>query len=626
MAILDNRTLLSGFETGDTLTQPDDLTGSAGGTADTEIFIQGTRSWGYYSGSTRDGLLYDAGSAQNWSNNTFYFWVNCGVAGLLDTLANGGMAARFCGATVSDWFEVNIAGSDSYPAAIQGGWVMFVVDIEKAKSASDRTNGTPPLTSAIRYAGITTITPTMPRMVDNTWLDACWRLPSSTPGILVEGQNTGSVDWTFADIASTAESGAWGTFKNADGGAFACNTPIRFGANDAVTHGFSDTNAILLWEDWDVATSFYGIEVIGGSGTQSFQLGSKTGTGDDATGSQGGVISAASTGERWYFDADDANVDACNIYGATFAHGGDFQLDDASIEVISTTFLDCSSATITGIGAFVRNQVVDANTADGVAFLTTDDMSDIVYCSGFFSDGHFVELVAGGPAAQTSKGNRFSGYGATTSNDAAIYNNSGATAKTITLSEGALLAEHTYRNGASASTTVVAGAVTLQLTVIDVDTTAALQNARVLCIADDGGSLTPNAPTSITRSGSTVTVSQTAHGMSTNDVVRVAGANQSEYNGIFTVTVSDANTYTYTITGTPATPATGGLDARAVLIDALTSVAGQVSDTRSYASNQPFTGTVRLARTSPAYKPAGVVGTVNSSTGATATVPLIGDE
>ena len=76
MAIIDNRTALSGFESGDTPAQPDDLSGAAGGTADTEIFIEGVRSYGYYTTTTRDGLLYDAGSAQDWSNNTFYMWVN----------------------------------------------------------------------------------------------------------------------------------------------------------------------------------------------------------------------------------------------------------------------------------------------------------------------------------------------------------------------------------------------------------------------------------------------------------------------------------------------------------------------------------------------------------------------
>jgi hypothetical protein len=461
VALLDNRTKLSGFETGDTPAQPDDLTGAAGGTADTEIYIEGSRSYGYYSGSTRDGLLYDAGSAQNWANNTFYIWVNCGVAGLLNTKAAGGLAVRFCGNTVTDWFEVYVAGSDDYPNAVQGGWVMLVVDIEKAKTASDNTNGTPPGTNAIRYVGITTQTPSMPRMADNTWLDCMWRLPASTPGILVEGQNTGSVDWTWADLLAASETNAWGTVKQADGGAFALNTPIRFGKNDATTHGFSDTNKTILWEDWNVATSFYGLEVVGGSGTQSFALGVKTGTGDDATGAQGGSIQAAATGERWYFDCDDANIDACNLYGVQFIHGGDFQFDMANVSAISCTWLDCTSATVSN-AEILRCSIVDANTADGVAFMFTDDITDIVFCNFEFSDGHAVQLVTPRVASQTSKGNLFTGYGGTPgsnptpssgSTDAAIYNN---TAGAVTISITSAGDNPSCRNGASATTTIVA--------------------------------------------------------------------------------------------------------------------------------------------------------------------------
>lgn len=454
MAILDNRTALSGFESGDTPSAPDDLSGAVGGTVDTEIFIEGTRSYGYYSGSTRDGLLYDAGSAQNWANNTFYLWVNCGIAGLLNTKANGGLRVRFCGATVSNYFEVNVAGSDDYPPAQKGGWVMLVVDIEKAKTASDGTGGTPPATSAIRYVGISTQTPTMPRMADNTWLDKVWRLPSSTPGILVEGQN-GASPWKFSDIQAASESGAWGTANPAAGGAIAINTPIRFGANNATTHEFADTNAVVLWEDWDVATSFYGLQIVGGSGTQSFSLGVKTGTGDDATGSQGGIIRAKATGQRWYFDADDANIDACNVYGATFGHTSDLQLDNANVSFISTILRDSTSATLTGIGDFLRCQVVAPNTADGVAWGVTDDLGDIVFSSFFFSDGHALELTTPRVAAQASKGNRFNGFGSTGTNDAAIYNNTGG-AVAISATDGATVGEHTYRNGAGATTTVTA--------------------------------------------------------------------------------------------------------------------------------------------------------------------------
>lgn len=64
-------------------------------------------------------------------------------------------------------------------------------------------------------------------------------------------------------------------------------------------------------------------------------------------------------------------------------------------------------------------------------------------------------------------------------------------------------------------------------------------------------------PTSITRSGAVATVSKTAHGFTTGQVVTVNGAAEVEYNGNFVVTVTTADAFTYAVTGTPATPATG---------------------------------------------------------------------
>jgi hypothetical protein len=65
-------------------------------------------------------------------------------------------------------------------------------------------------------------------------------------------------------------------------------------------------------------------------------------------------------------------------------------------------------------------------------------------------------------------------------------------------------------------------------------------------------------PVAITRSGQVATATLTAHGFSTGDVVNIAGAAQSEYNGDRTITVTGVNTFTFAVTGTPATPATGG--------------------------------------------------------------------
>lgn len=54
-----------------------------------------------------------------------------------------------------------------------------------------------------------------------------------------------------------------------------------------------------------------------------------------------------------------------------------------------------------------------------------------------------------------------------------------------------------------------------------------------------------------------VTASVTNHGYSTGDNITIAGATQTAYNGTFPITVIDANTFQYTITVSPTSPATG---------------------------------------------------------------------
>mgnify|MGYP001589048297 CR=1 FL=1 len=64
----------------------------------------------------------------------------------------------------------------------------------------------------------------------------------------------------------------------------------------------------------------------------------------------------------------------------------------------------------------------------------------------------------------------------------------------------------------------------------------------------------------ITRSGNTATATFTAHGFSTGNNVTILGVTDSKYNGTFKITVVDANTFTYTVTGKPNTPATTTTD------------------------------------------------------------------
>lgn len=63
---------------------------------------------------------------------------------------------------------------------------------------------------------------------------------------------------------------------------------------------------------------------------------------------------------------------------------------------------------------------------------------------------------------------------------------------------------------------------------------------------------------SLVRSGTTVTgTTSSSHIMATGMDITISGANETEYNGTFTITVLSSTTFSYEITGTPSTPATG---------------------------------------------------------------------
>lgn len=75
----------------------------------------------------------------------------------------------------------------------------------------------------------------------------------------------------------------------------------------------------------------------------------------------------------------------------------------------------------------------------------------------------------------------------------------------------------------------------------------------------------PQAVTSITRSGYTATVTQIAHGYAVGDEAFIDGCDPIAYNGLQTVqSVPTADTYTFTVNGTPTTPATGTITAASV--------------------------------------------------------------
>ena len=111
----------------------------------------------------------------------------------------------------------------------------------------------------------------------------------------------------------------------------------------------------------------------------------------------------------------------------------------------------------------------------------------------------------------------------------------------LTVINGATPSYTTY----GATVNVIAGAVTTSLLVTDTAGTP-IQSAQVM-VAASAGPLPYNATVTIANSGTTATVTHTSHGMSTGDKVRIKGASHYQNNGVFTITVTGANTYTYNL-------------------------------------------------------------------------------
>lgn len=463
--VLDNRTDIADG----TVADPggsgiwEDL-GGAGLAVDTDIkYDTFSGSIGNYVATTVDGTLWNAEATGLFSSGDHaYLLFNCGVVSLLHTKANRGLAVRVTGANSSDWAEFELFGRDEYPLTFDGGWAQIVVDIDELLASPTNTNGSPPTVGNIQRFGIVYETDTvMARMTDNIWVGGFRILPAATPALIIEGRDGGSTDWDWERIRNEAPVQLSAVLKPGPGGSFICRGPIQFGLADGTTHAFTEANKTLLWDFQEVMLDgFYELSAIGDTGSVDVNFGIKTGSGNDATGAQGGSIQADPLGARWGMDFNDVNLDAINFYGVQCIHGGDFLLDDLVVSFISTAYIDCSSALVSN-SEQLRCQIINANTADGVAFMTTDDLGDIVFCLFEFSDGHAVKLTTPVVLTQASKGNLFTGYGGTPgdnntpssgSTDAGIFNDA-ADDVIINVTDGG--DTPAARNGASATTDFV---------------------------------------------------------------------------------------------------------------------------------------------------------------------------
>lgn len=588
----------------DIITDPASSTGwtlisSGGGGAssftapETDDYVQGTQciSRNPWSSSVR-GMVYNSTQTVA-SGNAVWMWVKADVAQALATKASGGIQLLIGSGTAAfkAWY---VDGSDTYTF---GGWKCVPVDPTVTQS---ETVGSP--TSTTSYFG------------------ARWNVPSSGPSkgfpfkidairrgrtLTVTG---GDLANGYATFLSTANyqgdiSRQWGQlqFQN---GVYTMQGKLALGSSGTAVD-FRDSNRTVFVANTEfVGAAFNAIEVANASSRVDWTNISITALGTVSKGTFEALANAT------------INLSAC-----TFVDMSTFVFQ-SSTSVNGCTFRRCGQ--ITQGSAIIEGGTAISNSPAAVALLcdNLDNVSETTFTST--GTGHAIQLTSAHAGnSYTLTDVVFTGYASadgTTGNEA-IYNNSGG-AVTINVVGGST---PSIRNGAGASTTVVSGSVTVTLGVSNA-TGSAIQNANALVYATAGGPFPANATVTIANSGTTATVTHTGHPFASGDKVLIKGASHAANRGVFSITVTGANSYTYTMASAPGSNPTGTITSTFVLLSGLTNAQGELTMSRVFPSNQPVAGWARKSSAAPYYKTGPISGTVNSGTGATLTALLVADE
>lgn len=598
--------------------------GGGGGVADEpDLVYQGTTAQSRKVSTTLIGRSYTdtAGvDATATDRRHFIFKLWCSNYAALNTRTTPGSELKV-GSSSGNYHSYYLFGSDNYPVA--GGWqfVALSPNVSGYASAVGDT-GTPNDASVLYYSWLGDYTATSKS--ENHAIDSI----DQGAGLWLVGGDGADPDAVFDDFLTFDE----GTSGNRFGyvrsqlGIYFVNGELAIGENTggSVATVFQDTTGqVLVWGNGLVETGFHRFKLdLGGTGTDI-----------DITGATFDSIGKVDNdGERGYTTTEDSRlvVEATGTTGTANLVGCVIK-NTASVTLTSAVTLDAcdvETADLTQAGAEIFDSVIRTtsltNTAaiDDATFGASTDLRDTQFIQA--GAGHAIEISGASPTV-TLTGILFDGYGADATSSSAIWVTATGTT-TINISGGG--DTPTIRNTGGGTVNVV-NAITVSITALDAATTSAVSGAFVSLEAAAGGPRAALASvTSITRSGSTATVTMAApHGLSSGQDVVIRGAAEDEYNGGgYAITVTSTTVFTYTVTGTPATPATGTITATSQLLNGTTNGSGVIEDTGyPYISDQPVTGRVRKGTASPFYKSSGIVGTI-TSTGFSANIAMVADE
>lgn len=571
---------------------------------------------------TATAINFTAGNSPGPS--LIYEWFTHRAA--LDTRANGGVG-MYIGDGTND-IVFHMAGKDIAVFRHDSGpslWQCLVLDTASLPTSYTVVSGS---YASLNWAAITRIGiqfKTLAKSIGGS-VNVFWdilRRGAIGVGFTMTGATSGTPG-TFSEIATadaTTTSGyGYGLSRQVEAGVYGVQGPLTFGSTTAgVDCYLTDSDKTLVFESRGMGNDKYVLKVLGNasSGVTNFSL-------TDC------IIKSAGPYVTCNFSS--TGIDTLTLNRCTFSSLGNaisFSTasgDTANHNVTSCKFDVCGQID-PGLVTFTGSTIARSTAAATGALLIdadgTANMSGLTFVSG--GSGHAIYITAAGSYTLTNFS--YSGYGADGTSNASVYNNSGGEVN-LTISGGST---PTVLNGSGSTTNIITSPVTFSVTT-KTTTGSLLSSVRVFVKAADGtGPMPYQESVTITRSGTTATVSHTGHGMASNDKVLIAGvtgpteADALLYNGVFTITKTGADSYTYTMSDTPSGNATGTIVATYVALWGDTS-AGIITDTRAFSGNQPVVGWARKSTEAPYYKEGSISDTISSSTGMANTAVLSSDQ
>lgn len=223
-----------------------DWTEQGGGTMSltTDVYLYGTSSIAGKYASKSGFQQFDIGAGNELDFDTagteegqlIYMWVNLSTFGVLDTLANTGLAIRVSSSSpgTTNYKDFTIAGSDG-SNGWTGGWKLFVIDPTKTAS---RSSGTCDV-GAIRTIGIWIDTVSSVR-AESIFID---QIAVGT-GLRITGTST--TGWKdVVDYCTDYSNRAWGMFQEREGIYYAFGKMHVGDTTQSANVSFKDSDRVI---------------------------------------------------------------------------------------------------------------------------------------------------------------------------------------------------------------------------------------------------------------------------------------------------------------------------------------------------------------------------------------------